>query len=277
MPQAGPPRRSSPPRPRTRTARGCRVVRRRRRRRGRHRSRAAAARAARRRRNRVRAPRAVVRRGSSRGCGCGIRRSSVARAPDDLPSRRTHRDDRHGPRPGAVLARPPHRTAAGAAGGPAARQRAAPSRASPERPPVRRRRAVVRGLRARPRHRGNMAGHRRHPARRGTLDGDTAAEIATSRDGEFVYAGVRGSNTLATLRVSGQGGPSARRPRRGGRGLAASPRRRARHAARRRTAVGRGGLADPRSAHRRARPGAPPHRLRRRRPACCRRASGPAR
>ncbi|GAA1955048.1 lactonase family protein [Microbacterium deminutum] len=38
-----------------------------------------------------------------------------------------------------------------------------------------------------------------------TLPGDTAAEITTSRDGEFVYAGVRGSNTLATLRVRGQG------------------------------------------------------------------------
>jgi 6-phosphogluconolactonase (cycloisomerase 2 family) len=39
----------------------------------------------------------------------------------------------------------------------------------------------------------------------GTLPGDLAAEITTSRDGEFVYAGVRGSNTLATLRVLGQG------------------------------------------------------------------------
>jgi len=39
----------------------------------------------------------------------------------------------------------------------------------------------------------------------GTLPGDTAAELAASRDGEFVYAGVRGSNTLATLRVRGSG------------------------------------------------------------------------
>ncbi|WP_137845933.1 beta-propeller fold lactonase family protein [Microbacterium sp. 2FI] len=39
----------------------------------------------------------------------------------------------------------------------------------------------------------------------GTLPGDTAAELASSRDGDFVYAGVRGSNTLATLRVRGDG------------------------------------------------------------------------
>lgn len=38
-----------------------------------------------------------------------------------------------------------------------------------------------------------------------TLAGDTAAELATSRDGEFLYAGVRGSNTLATVRVRGAG------------------------------------------------------------------------
>jgi 6-phosphogluconolactonase len=39
----------------------------------------------------------------------------------------------------------------------------------------------------------------------GTLTGDTAAELASSRDGEFLYAGVRGSNTLATLSVRGSG------------------------------------------------------------------------
>ncbi|MEJ1154301.1 lactonase family protein [Microbacterium marmarense] len=39
----------------------------------------------------------------------------------------------------------------------------------------------------------------------GTLPGDTAAELAPSRDGEFLYAGVRGSNTLATIRVRGAG------------------------------------------------------------------------
>ncbi|NLP84929.1 lactonase family protein [Microbacterium sp. CFH 90308] len=39
----------------------------------------------------------------------------------------------------------------------------------------------------------------------GTLPGDAAAELAPSRDGEFVYAGVRGSNTIATLRVRGAG------------------------------------------------------------------------
>ncbi|KHK96026.1 3-carboxymuconate cyclase [Microbacterium mangrovi] len=39
----------------------------------------------------------------------------------------------------------------------------------------------------------------------GILVDDTAAEIALSRDGEFVYAGVRGSNTIAVLRVRGEG------------------------------------------------------------------------
>ncbi|KRB37046.1 lactonase family protein [Microbacterium sp. Root180] len=39
----------------------------------------------------------------------------------------------------------------------------------------------------------------------GTLPGDSAAELAASRDGEFLYAGVRGSNTIATLRVRGAG------------------------------------------------------------------------
>ena len=64
---------------------------------------------------------------------------------------------------------------------------------------------VVRGLRARPRR------HRRWrivggtPLGAGTLAGDTAAELAASRDGEFLYAGVRGSNTIATLRVRGAG------------------------------------------------------------------------
>lgn len=43
------------------------------------------------------------------------------------------------------------------------------------------------------------------PLGAGTLPEDTAAEIALSRDGEFVYAGVRGSNTIATLRVRGAG------------------------------------------------------------------------
>ena len=38
-----------------------------------------------------------------------------------------------------------------------------------------------------------------------TLPGDAAAELASSRDGEFLYAGVRGSNTIATLRVRGAG------------------------------------------------------------------------
>lgn len=38
-----------------------------------------------------------------------------------------------------------------------------------------------------------------------TLDGDAAAEIALSRDAEYVYAGIRGSDTIATLRVRGEG------------------------------------------------------------------------
>jgi 6-phosphogluconolactonase len=43
------------------------------------------------------------------------------------------------------------------------------------------------------------------PLGSGTLPGDTAAELAASRDGAFLYAGVRGSNTLATVRVKGAG------------------------------------------------------------------------
>jgi 6-phosphogluconolactonase len=43
------------------------------------------------------------------------------------------------------------------------------------------------------------------PLGAGTLPGDTAAELAPSRDGVFLYAGVRGSNTIATLRVRGAG------------------------------------------------------------------------
>ena len=38
-----------------------------------------------------------------------------------------------------------------------------------------------------------------------TLPGDAAAELSASRDGQFLYAGVRGSNTIATLRVRGAG------------------------------------------------------------------------
>ncbi|HYI52058.1 MAG TPA: beta-propeller fold lactonase family protein [Microbacterium sp.] len=43
------------------------------------------------------------------------------------------------------------------------------------------------------------------PLGAGTLPDDTAAELAASRDGDFLYAGVRGSNTLATVRVKGAG------------------------------------------------------------------------
>ncbi|QLD11837.1 lactonase family protein [Microbacterium oleivorans] len=39
----------------------------------------------------------------------------------------------------------------------------------------------------------------------GSLDDDTAAEIAMTPDGETVYAGVRGSDTLGVLRVGGAG------------------------------------------------------------------------
>jgi len=39
----------------------------------------------------------------------------------------------------------------------------------------------------------------------GILATDTAAELASSRDGEFLYAGVRGSDTIAVLRVRGTG------------------------------------------------------------------------
>lgn len=39
-----------------------------------------------------------------------------------------------------------------------------------------------------------------------SLPGDTGAEIARSRDGEFLYAGLRGSDTIAVLRVRGDGG-----------------------------------------------------------------------
>ncbi|MET0780618.1 MAG: beta-propeller fold lactonase family protein, partial [Microbacterium sp.] len=43
------------------------------------------------------------------------------------------------------------------------------------------------------------------PLGAGTLPGDTAAELAASRDGEFLYAAARGSNTIATVRVKGAG------------------------------------------------------------------------
>lgn len=39
----------------------------------------------------------------------------------------------------------------------------------------------------------------------GLLPDDTAAELASSRDGAFLYAGVRGSDTVAVLRVRGAG------------------------------------------------------------------------
>ncbi|WP_460775415.1 lactonase family protein [Microbacterium sp. GXF7504] len=39
----------------------------------------------------------------------------------------------------------------------------------------------------------------------GTSADDTAAELAVSRDGSFLYAGVRGTDTIAVLRVTGAG------------------------------------------------------------------------
>lgn len=38
-----------------------------------------------------------------------------------------------------------------------------------------------------------------------SVDGDAAAELTRSPDGEYLYAGLRGSNTIATLRVRGAG------------------------------------------------------------------------
>ncbi|QIG38917.1 lactonase family protein [Microbacterium sp. 4R-513] len=43
------------------------------------------------------------------------------------------------------------------------------------------------------------------PLGTGVLPGDTAAELAPSRDGHFLYAGVRGSDTIAVVRVRGEG------------------------------------------------------------------------
>lgn len=42
-------------------------------------------------------------------------------------------------------------------------------------------------------------------AQLGALPGDTAAELTASRDGGHLYAALRGSNTLAAVRVRGQG------------------------------------------------------------------------
>lgn len=43
------------------------------------------------------------------------------------------------------------------------------------------------------------------PAAPGALEGDTGAELAASRDGQFLYAGIRGSDTIGVLRVRGSG------------------------------------------------------------------------
>lgn len=43
------------------------------------------------------------------------------------------------------------------------------------------------------------------PLGAGTLPGDSAAELAPSRDGAFLYAGVRGSDTIAVVAVRGAG------------------------------------------------------------------------
>lgn len=47
------------------------------------------------------------------------------------------------------------------------------------------------------------------PLGAGTLDGDTAAELTQSSDGTLLYAGVRGSNTMAVMRVTGEGEATA--------------------------------------------------------------------
>ncbi|MGO1770571.1 MAG: lactonase family protein, partial [Microbacterium sp.] len=39
----------------------------------------------------------------------------------------------------------------------------------------------------------------------GAMDGDTGAELAPSRDRRFLYAALRGSDTIAVLRVAGEG------------------------------------------------------------------------
>ena len=44
------------------------------------------------------------------------------------------------------------------------------------------------------------------PAAALTLPGDTGAELAASHDRAFLYAGLRGSDTIAVLRVAGDGG-----------------------------------------------------------------------
>jgi len=43
------------------------------------------------------------------------------------------------------------------------------------------------------------------PLGAGALDGDTAADLTRSSDGTLLYAGVRGSNTIAVMRVTGEG------------------------------------------------------------------------
>ena len=149
-----------------------------------------------------------LRRGSARRRRTdGIRRSPVARAPGGLPPRRTDRDDRHGPRPRAVLARrPPTGLRAGAAGRAAAGHadrgtwcctRAGTCTSWPS--------CRARSSCSAPDADGTWRLVGGTPLGAGTLPGDTAAELAASRDGEFLYAGVRGSNTIATLRVRGAG------------------------------------------------------------------------
>ncbi len=39
----------------------------------------------------------------------------------------------------------------------------------------------------------------------GSLPGDKGAELTRSRDGQYLYAGLRGSDTIAVLRVRGEG------------------------------------------------------------------------
>ena len=149
-----------------------------------------------------------------------------------------------------------------AGGRAAARQRPAAHGLAPERPPVRRDRALAaRSSRSPP----DATGHWRIVAGTslgaGMLDGDTAAELAASRDGDFLYAGrARQQHDRHPARARRGRGARAGRARRFRRGLAAPPRRRARHPAGRRAALRRGRLAHARPAHRRARPRASPRR-----------------
>ena len=168
------------------------------------------------------------------------------------------RDDRPRARPRAVLAR---------------RRRRAPARArhvvlprgtrpaahgvAPERSPLRRHRALAaRSSRSRPTPRA--LAHRRR-ARRSAPARCRATRRPSSRPPATATSSTPGcaaATRSPRCACAGAGDVlDAGRARRGGRRLAAPPRRRPRHPAGRRSALGRGRLAHPRPAHRRARAG----------------------